>query len=178
LALEVDGRGGHDTLAVSGQAVLDGQLAVIPLQDWYPAGWSVGFDQLIETGATSGAFAAVNAQAQSPTLDFQVAAAGLTARRAEHTYSRWAPNDNARQAGLALDGIAAVAQPDIQPLYAALDFSAPDGSLVADALEPLSGAAYSALFAGALQRERQIAGLGLRNAQAATEGQWRGYAAA
>ena len=178
LALEVDGRGGHDTLAVSGQASLDGQLAVIPLQDWYPAGWSVGFDQLIETGATSGAFAAVNAQAQSPTLDFQVAAAGLTARRAEHAYSRWAPNDNARQAGLALDGIAAVAQPDIQPLYAALDFSAPDGSLVADALEPLSGAAYSALFAGALQRERQIAGLGLRNAQAATEGQWRGYAAA
>lgn len=177
LALEVDGHGGHDTLAVSGNALLDGQLAVTPLQDWYASDWSISLAQLIEAGATSGAFASLNTQPASPTLAFRLTEKELAATRPDGAYSRWAPNDNARQVGLALDRIAALARPDIQPLYVALDFSAPDGSVVADALEPLSGAAYSALFAGALQRERQIAGIGLREAQAAPEGQWRGYAA-
>src|SRR5690606_16956717 len=108
----------------------------------------------------------------------------LSANRPAQAYSRYAPNANAREVGQALDRIAGIARPDIQPLYAALDFSAADGSTVAAALEPLSSAAYSALFAGNLQREQQVADIAQRNLDIVThkgsspaDGLWRGYAA-
>ena len=202
LALEVDGQGGHDTLAVTGNAALDGRLAITPLQDWYPSNWNLRFDELVQAGATTGAFAAVAAASSSPTLAFQATGQGvgpyrLTASRSAQAYSRYAQDDNARQVGQALDRIAGIARPDIQPLYKALDFSASDGSTIAAALEPLSGAAYSTLFAGNLQREQQIADIAEHNLEASAitwrkagasgssqnaagtpaAGLWRGYAA-
>ncbi|MGB6104976.1 MAG: autotransporter outer membrane beta-barrel domain-containing protein [Pusillimonas sp.] len=177
LALEADGRGEHDILAVKGNAVLDGRLAIIPLRDWYPSNWNVRFDQLIQADTVAGGFASVVAEVNSPTLVFQVSEPGLNVVRPDQAYSRYARDANARQAGRALDHIAGIARADIQPLYQALDFSASDGSTVSDALEPLSGAAYSVLFAGALQREQQIADLVRRHAGGGPDSQWRGYAA-
>ncbi|MGB3289733.1 MAG: autotransporter domain-containing protein [Burkholderiaceae bacterium] len=183
LKMEVDAQGGHDILSVSGNALLDGQLALSPLQDWYATTWSASFDKLIQAGTTTGAFNTVLAVSSSPTLSFQALQTGggayrLTATRPAQAYSRYARNDNDRGVGQALDRISGIARPDIQPLYKTLDFSAPDGSDIAPALEPLSPAAYSTLFAASLQRERLIAqAAGDQQGTAAQpEGQWRAHA--
>src|SRR5690606_22342214 len=106
-------QGGHDTLAVTGNAALDGRLAITPLQDWYPSNWNLRFDELVQAGATTGAFAAVAAASSSPTLAFQATGQGagpyrLTASRSAQAYSRYAQDDNARQVGQALDRIAGI----------------------------------------------------------------------
>jgi subtilase-type serine protease len=185
LLLEIDAQGGHDVLGVSGTAELDGRLALSPMQDWYPTDWSASFDHLIQAGTTTGAFSSVLASSSSPTLSFQALGMGggsyrLTAARPAQAYSRYARDANSLGVGLALDQISGFARTDIQPLYKELDFSASDGSDIAAALEPLSGAAYSTLFAGGLQRERQITQIaGDQQASAAPAGsQWRPYAAA
>lgn len=185
LQMEVDAQGGHDILAVSGHADLDGRLALSPLQDWYPSGWSASFDQLVQANTTAGAFSTVLAVSSSPTLSFQAIGTGggsyqLSAARPAQAYSRYARDANSHGVGLALDRISGIARAGIQPLYKALDFSAPDGSGIAAALEPLSGAAYSALLAGGLQRERQIAQIAgdQQPAGIQPDSQWRAYAAA
>ena len=162
LLLEVDGNGAHDTLAVSGNADLNGQLTLAPQSDWYAPGWTLSSGELLQAGSITGAFSLVNSQLASPTLAFQASPLGNNAfqfnlARPANAYSQYAQDANARQVGQALDGIVTNTRSDIQPLYRALDFSAPDGSGVAHALQQLSPSAYSAMFASSLSRERQIA---------------------
>ncbi|MBK4715559.1 MULTISPECIES: autotransporter domain-containing protein [Tenebrionibacter/Tenebrionicola group] len=159
--LDVDGRGRHDTLTVDGHAQFNGQLTFVPQPDWYAQNWRLDSKELLKTTSHSGDFRVVNSLLRSPTLTFQATPLGedgwqLSMRRASNAYSQYALNDNARQVGQALDKIVSVADSDIQPLYRALDFSAADGSSISDALQQLSPAAYSAMFASSLNREQQI----------------------
>ncbi|OWT58307.1 autotransporter outer membrane beta-barrel domain-containing protein [Candidimonas nitroreducens] len=188
LLMEVDNHGAHDTLAVSGTAELAGTLTLAPVADWYASGTTLDLSlaELVPAGATTGAFSSVNSLLASPTL---LSSASMLAgdsyrlgiTRQNNAYSQYALNDNARRAGRALDAVAGYARRDIQPLYQALDFSAPDGSTIAGALDQLTPEAYSAMAAGSLDRERQIAGqigariLGSRRGTTAGD-EWRGFA--
>ncbi|ECA9146177.1 autotransporter outer membrane beta-barrel domain-containing protein [Salmonella enterica subsp. enterica serovar Montevideo] len=161
LLLKVDGRGGHDTLRIDGHAQFNGQLTFVPQPDWYAANWRLDSQDLLKTASYSGKFSAVNSLLLSPTLVLQTTPLGengwqLSMLRASNAYSRYAQDDNARQVGQALDKIVAVADSDIQPLYSTLDFSATDGRSISNALQQLSAAAYSAMFASSLHREQQI----------------------
>ena len=161
LQLEFDGHGGHDTLIINGHARYDGELWFVPRQDWYATHWKLDSQDLLKANLHSGSFSEVNALLNSPTLRLQIdeqqnASWQLSMTRASNAYSQYAHDRNARQAGQALDRIVTVARPDIQPLFRALDFSSPDGSGVRSALNQLTPAAYSALLAGSLNRERQI----------------------
>ncbi len=188
LLMEVNNHGAHDTLVVSGTAELDGTLTLAPASDWYATGatLTLGLGDLVQAGSTTGTFASLDSVIASPTLLATASTLGsnsyqLSITRQNNAYSQYALNDNARRAGRALDAIAGYAGPDIQPLYQALDFSAPDGSTVAGALPQLSPEAYSAMAASSLNRERQIAGQISARSQAIRHGavvddQWRGFA--
>jgi uncharacterized protein YhjY with autotransporter beta-barrel domain len=186
LLMEVDGSGGHDTLAVSGNADLNGQLTLAPLSDWYAPGWSLASSDLLQAGSVTGAFSAVDSKLVSPTVSFQAVPSGTNAfrfqaARAANAYSQYAGDANARQVGLALDGIVSGARSDMHGLYQALDFSPVDGSGVASALQQLSPAAYSAMFASSLNRERHIADLvaarGTPGLSLHADSSWRAFAA-
>lgn len=188
LLIEVDNHGGHDTLVVNGTAELGGTLVLEPVSDWYASDVTLDFrrSELERAGVTVGAFAALDGVIVSPTLHVTASMPGsdiyrLGITRQNNAYSQYALNGNARRAGRALDAVAGYARPDIQPLYRTLDFSAPDGSTIASALDQLAPEAYSAMAASSLDRERQIAGqisarsLAARRGPAAS-GEWRGFA--
>ncbi|ERK08885.1 hypothetical protein L580_1429 [Serratia fonticola AU-P3(3)] len=161
LLLEVDGRGGHDTLVVNGHAEFNGQLTFAPQPDWYATDWRLDSGEMLKTTSHSGEFRTVNDLLSSPTLTLQATPQGedrwqLAMLRADNAYSQYAQDNNARQVGQALDHIVSGAGADIQPLYRTLDFSAADGGSISSALQQLSPAAYSAMFASSLNREQQI----------------------
>ncbi|MGL4486368.1 MAG: autotransporter outer membrane beta-barrel domain-containing protein [Yersinia sp. (in: enterobacteria)] len=162
LLLEVDGKGGHDIFTVNGNTELSGQLTFAPLRDWYATNWIMSSTELLQTGSQIGDFNTVNSQIHSPTLTLQITPQGravyqLAMLRDSNAYSQYGQDSNARQAGLALDRIVVNAQSDMQALYRTLDFSTADGSDIAIALNQLSPASYSAMFASSLSREQQIA---------------------
>lgn len=186
LLLEVDGRGGHDTFVVNGHAELNGQLTFAPQPDWYATNWRLDSGDLLQTTSHSGEFSTVNSLLSSPTLSLQAMPQGenawqLSMLRASNAYSQYAQDNNMRQVGQALDRIVSVAGTDIQPLYRTLDFSAADGGSINSALQQLSPAAYSAMFASSLNREQQITRIlsgphPTITAEQRVEGEWRSFA--
>lgn len=184
LLLEVNGRGEHDSFIVEGHAELDGELTFAPTRDWYDTNWQLNTDDFLAMSSSEGEFTAVNGQLNSPTLTLNVTPQGentwqLTMDRAANAYSQYANDSNAQQVGNALDQIVSTAQSDIQPLYRALDFSAADGQTIGRALNQLSPAGYSAMFASSLNREQQIASI-INTRQlissAANDGEWQSFA--
>lgn len=182
LLLEIDGHGGHDTLVVKGHAEFNGQLTFAPQPDWYAADWRLDSGDMLKTTSHSGEFRTVNSLLSSPTLKLQVTPQGegewqLSMLRASNAYSQYAAGNNARGVGEALDHIVTVADTDIQPLYRWLDFSAADGGSISSALQQLSPAAYSAMFASSLNREQQIARIVSGPVpDQRIEGEWRSFA--
>lgn len=186
LLMELDADGAHDTLIVNGNVDLKGSLSLEPMADWYASGTTLRLDNLLQASTVTGAFDSVNSLLSSPTLSVQAAALGgnsyqLRFTRKSQAYSQYARSANASQAGLALDNLAAAARPDIQPLYQALDFSAPDGGSIARALDRISPQAYSAMVASSLTREHQVADIiTARSISSAhsrpLSGEWRGFA--
>ncbi|MTH45969.1 autotransporter outer membrane beta-barrel domain-containing protein [Intestinirhabdus alba] len=186
LLLEVDGRGGHDTLKIDGHAQLGGQLTFVPQPGWYAADWRLDSQALLPAASYSGQFSEVNSLHSSPTLALRAASLkgnGLqfTMQRAANAYSQYAPDDNARRVGEALDKIVSIADSDIQPLYRTLDFSAADGGSIRSALQQLTPAAWSAMLASSLHREQQITRIVSDTDPAVTptrlaEGQWHSFA--
>ncbi|HEC7758708.1 TPA: autotransporter domain-containing protein [Salmonella enterica subsp. enterica serovar Muenchen] len=186
LLMEVDAAGNHDTLIVNGNAGLDGQLTMVPLPDWYGAGWQLSSAQLLQSVSYSGDFSDVNSLLFSPTLAFEALPEGgsvyqLALHRSPDAYSQYGQDENARRVGTALGRIVANAAPDVQPMLRALDFSAVDGSDIARALSQLSPAGYSAILASSLTREQQISNM-ISARQFATapgqlmEDEWRSFA--
>lgn len=161
LATGFYGDGTTDTLAVTGNATLDGTLALAPQPSYYTG--TVTPDTAatsVITGATTltGAFSGTRIDLShfaSPTLELNLANGGsaVTATRSATAYSRYATGDD-RSLARILDANADHAQGDAQALYAAMDFSAADGSALRQGYASLSPAAYgqSALASLALER--------------------------
>lgn len=186
LRLGVDGQGKHDTLVVNGHAEFNGKLTLVPQRDWYAANWRIDSRDLIKTSSYSGQFSEISGSFLSPTLSLMATPTEneewqLRMLRAPDAYSRYAQDRNEWGIGKALDSIVSQAQPAIQGLYRALDFSAPNGEDISGALQQLSPAAYSAMFASSLHREQQIATI-ISEHHAATsplkagEEEWRSFA--
>ncbi|WP_343724744.1 autotransporter outer membrane beta-barrel domain-containing protein [Herbaspirillum huttiense] len=173
LQSSVDGSGNISSLAVSGNAALDGSLTIVPQRSWYANRFALTSDQWLQAGSISGAFASASALLASPTLVADVTAAGglsytVSVQRRDAAYSRYANDDVTLQVARSLDVAAGNARGDLRSLVAALDFSAADGSAVAPALRQLSPVAYGEMFSGALLRERHIGDLVAARAQALT----------
>lgn len=165
LLLEFNAAGAHDSLVVSGDATLNGTLALAAEPDWYAQGWRESFalNELVSVGGTFTANQRLATEIASPTLELSAADLGgayrLSMSRAADAYSSYASNRNARQVGHALDRLVGEAGSDIQPLYQGLDFSSVDGSEVTRALSQLSPEAYSAMVATSLDREQRLTDL-------------------
>lgn len=167
LRIEVDGARHTDTLTVSGRAQLAGQMRVVPQADWYGEDWTLRGDEILNAGAIEGAFDRVAVALDSPTLTASVqageAGAGglptLRIGRDANAYSQHGGDANAASAGRALNRLAVHAKGDARTLLKTLDFSAPDGSTVSQALDQLTASGYSAMTASSLARQRQMSGL-------------------
>ncbi|MFR6518244.1 MAG: hypothetical protein ACLUPV_02860 [Bilophila wadsworthia] len=98
----------------------------------------------------------------SPTLEMAATPQGGTATilssRAADAYSRYAANGNAANVGRALSSAEGV-RDDMRNLYAALDFSAADGSTVRDALSQLSPDAYGNAALASFDMHRMLSDL-------------------
>lgn len=184
LQAEFDASGASDVLSVTGTATLAGTLYLVPLADWYANGWS-GAVSPVQAGAVAGDFDAVISSPVSPTLQFQAVPGGgglysLNMVRAADAYSRYGAGANDLSAAQALTQLAAQGTPAVQPLFRSLDFSAPDGHEVTQALAQLSPAAYSAGLAASLRRDRAAADAALRSlapGAPARGSDWVGHAA-
>ncbi|MBD9577879.1 autotransporter domain-containing protein [Pseudomonas sp. PDM23] len=163
LLVEVNDKGAHDSLVVKGNADLAGRLTVSPQRGWYSPQWKISSSQLLAANSTTGAFDEVQATPISPTMSLlatpQINGSQLLSfNRTSDAYSQYATSKNGRNVGEALsETTSSPASTDRQNLYTALDFSNPDGSTIARALEQLSPSAYSAMMASSLQREQQVA---------------------
>ncbi|MDN6859031.1 autotransporter domain-containing protein [Pseudomonas sp. CAN2814] len=181
LLIDVDAKGQHDTLTVSGKAKLDGQLSVTPERGWYAPSWKLNTASLLKAGSTEGAFSQVNADFDSPTLTLLSTplangSYNLSLTRAADAYSQYAQDRNGERVGEALSSIAPLAGSDLHKLYTTLDFSAADGSTIATALDQLSPSAYSAMVASSVQREQQVAdAISKREPGKLALGQWQTF---
>lgn len=145
LLVEVDAQGNADSLIVTGNAVLNGTLALAPVAGYYNTSFSVPFP--VQTAGTLTGTYTSGLRLNSPTLtmhfEHQVnGASQVSTFRAADAYSRYANNGNAARVGHSLS-VATGVQGDMQNLFAALDFSAPDGSEVRTGLSQLAPEAYA-----------------------------------
>ena len=188
LLMQANGAQEHDVLAIQGHADLNGMLYLQPQAgDWYGQNWRLRSTDLIQAGSIDGDFQTFFVGLNSPTLSVSslplVGTRGLEVRisRNESAYSRYAANANAEAAGRALYRLASVANSDTRSLLSTLDFSANDGSVITRALNQLTPSSYSAMVAGALNREQMIGGIVASRAskyklrEAAPDG-WTGFA--
>ncbi|MGB6218459.1 MAG: autotransporter, partial [Castellaniella sp.] len=172
LQAEFDAAGDFDLLMVDGTATLAGTLDLQPLAGWYANGWS-GTMVPLRAVTQNGDFDRVISSRVSPTLSFTPVALGadplgdgeyrVDMNRPADAYSRYGAGANDLSVGQALTQLAAFGTPAVQPLFRSLDFSAPDGHEVTQALAQLSPAAYSAGLAASLRRDRAAADAALHS---------------
>ena len=136
------------SLIVSEQATLDGTLSFAPTRGYYGNGFSLTSDKWLQAYDIAGKFAKVGTTLTSPTLTASAIDNGDTSytvslSRATNAYAQYGATANGRSVGATLDQSAGNAAPALQPLIAALDFSAADGSTIRSALPQLSGEAHA-----------------------------------
>lgn len=170
---------GHVNSIQAGSANLKGTLLVRPVRDFYASEDTIELQSPVDI-RESGALKAnmtvgLVGQIDSPTLSFAMKGDSFTdsssmpsvfASRSDNAYSQYALDTGSRSTGLALDFIADKAHGDMQDLLEALDWSAPDGSDVADALKRLGPGAYDAVARSSLTQQNEINLLVLRRLMA------------
>lgn len=170
---------GHVNSIQAGSANLKGTLLVRPVRDFYASEDTIELQSPVDI-RESGALKAnmtvgLVGQIDSPTLSFAMKGDSFTdsssmpsvfASRSDNAYSQYALDTGSRSTGLALDFIADKAHGDMQDLLEALDWSAPDGSDVADALKRLGPGAYDAVARSSLTQQNEINLLVLRRQMA------------
>ncbi len=135
-------------LIVTGGADLDGTLSFAPERGFYGNGFSITSDQWLQANTVNGAFTEVTTTLASPTLNATATDNGnasyiVSLSRDAHAYEQYAGSENAHNVGNVLDRLVVNPSPQLEPLIAALDFSATDGSTIRSALPQLSGEAYA-----------------------------------
>ena len=177
LLAEFDASGTSDGLAVNGNAVVNGTLYLAPLPGYYEG--SLSLAPITASGNLTEGYA-TNLLLDSPTLKMTVTPQGGTATvlssRAADAYSRYAANGNAANVGRALSSADGV-RDDMRNLYAALDFSAPDGSTVREALSRLSPDAYGNAALASFDMHRMLSDLilpGTFSRAPQKDGEWHG----
>lgn len=136
------------SLIVNGSADLEAMISFAPDRGFYSNGFTVTSDQWLQANTIHGAFSEVSTTLASPTLTAIASDNGnlsytVTLNREADAYSQYAGRVDDRDVGLALDKLANNPALPLEPIIAALDFSAPDGSTIRSALPQLSGAAYA-----------------------------------
>ncbi|WP_308775639.1 S8 family serine peptidase, partial [uncultured Bilophila sp.] len=185
LMMEFDAAGHTDRLVVNGTADIDGSLALAPVIGYYSAPISFAFTDLVSasvlSGSLPGSSAAPGLGLLSPTLTMSATNNNgvytVTTSRAADAYSRYAANGNAANAGRALSSAEGV-RGDMRNLYAALDFSAPDGRTVHDALSQLSPDAYGNAALASFDMHRMLSDLILPGTLSRTpqkDGEWHAF---
>ena len=135
-------------LIVDGNAELGGAIAFAPERGYYASGFSVTSDQWLQANTFNGAFNKVKTSLTSPTLSATATNDGgnsytVSLTRIVNAYSQYGDTANSQDVGYALDVMSHNVVPVMQPLLAALDFSAADGSIIRSVLPQLSGEAYA-----------------------------------
>ena len=176
-----DGNGEVNSI-LAGSASLDGTLVLRPLRDFYASNTAFQLEAPVEINDSSAGASITGtmtvALAQdivSPTLSFSMPEGSFTSEgtmpsvtvsRDSNAYSQYAQNAAAHATGRALDVIAGKAQGDMQNLLEALDWSAPDGSGIADGLKQLGPGAYDAVARASLAQQNEFNLLILRRLMA------------
>ncbi len=157
-----------DSLIITGNADIRGGLNLAPLADFYANNTVLEVTPQMLFGGNNdlnsmSVFTSVNASAlSSPTLttgdDVNAQNASFSIGRNPDSYRQYASGDNSAALGSALFRLADHADDRLADLYVALDFSAPDGSEVRDALPELLPGAYANLAAASWDDARALAG--------------------
>ena len=138
---------------------MNGTLYLAPLPGYYAG--SLSLAPITASGNLTEGYA-TNLLLDSPTLEMTATPQGGTATilssRAADAYSRYAANGNAANVGRALSSADGV-RDDMRNLYAALDFSASDGSTVRKALSQLSPDAYGNAALASFDMHRMLSDL-------------------
>ena len=182
--------GGHVNSIQAGSAELNGTLLVRPARDFYASEDIIELQSPVDIRGsgdlTANMMVALAQQIDSPTLSFTMNRDSFTsegsmpsvfASRSDNAYSQYALDSASRSTGHALDFIADKAHGDMQDLLEALDWSAADGSDVADALKRLGPGAYDAAARASLIQQNEINLLVLRRLMATqTDSVWAEHA--
>jgi subtilase-type serine protease len=164
LHVGVSGDNTLHNLVVNGNATINGMLVIKPQRSWFANGAQISSDKWIDATSLTGTFANVTAALDSSTLTATATDLGnntysVTVNRLANAYANQANTQTSSQIGAALDVIAADPNNNMQQLFAALDFSATNGSQIRSAFGQLSPATYAEMFHGSLLRQRQISQL-------------------
>ena len=176
-----DGNGEVNSI-LAGSAELAGTLVLRPLRDFYASNTAFQLEAPVEINDSSAGASitgtmtvALSQDIASPTLSFSMPEGSFTSEgtmpsvtvsRDSNAYSQYAQNSAAHATGRALDVIAGKAQGDMQNLLEALDWSAPDGSGIADGLKQLGPGAYDAVARASLAQQNEFNLLILRRLMA------------
>ncbi|ELE9456959.1 autotransporter domain-containing protein [Salmonella enterica] len=159
LLMDFDSAGHTDRLIVSGDAKIDGTLALSPVRGYYNNPVTFSFNDLISAGSFSSLPAVTELSRFSPTLTMNIVLDQdrytVNTSRYKEAYSQYASDDNASRVGRALSSAANV-QADMYELYSALDFSDAEGSIVRKALTQLSPDAYGNAVLAAFDMQRML----------------------
>lgn len=148
LQLTFDNMKAISSLIVNGVADLDGAIAFAPTRGFYGNAFSLTSDQWLQAETVNGTFSKVTTSLASPTLMATATDNGdnsytVQLTRAANAYAQYGDTQNSQSVSAALDLLIGNPAPALQPLIAALDFSAADGSTIRSALPQLSGEAYA-----------------------------------
>lgn len=148
LHVRFDSQRNLSNLQVDGAAHIDGTIRFTPSRGYYAQDFRMTSDQWLQATSVTGAFATIATNLASPTLTATASQVtdstySVAVSRRSEAYSQYGSTNNSRKVGVALDSAAHQASPALHPLYAALDFSSPDGSAVESALPQLSGEVYA-----------------------------------